>query len=450
MKKFLSLMLAVLMLLSMATVAFADGEKTITPATFDVKLNVVGNGIPSADYTFTFTAADTTPAGYETAVATNQIKSLTNIGVGDEHKVTFDMPAFAKPGNYLYKVTMSHPEIKGATDNYNELYVIMCVVNDTNGLKVTNITMYDPKGTKENKIDAFVTTYKTAQLTINKKVNDAALASAKDNKYEFSYTISGLNAGETYNYTVAGEVKTATASTEGKITDTAEIAHNESIIFTNLPVGATYSVSETEVYTDGSNGSFTGKWDMVEGTEVAPNNKTLSENGATHTMTNTFTYKNELRIEKKVTGDGGYMEETFPVKVTFTGDLLKEGDSYDVVVVTKQADGSQTTSDLTPFVVNEDKVYTFNIQNNQIVKIKELPQNVHYKVEETDSKGHTPKYTNEENTLTNADMDVVIENNNHITPATGVALDTLPYVLVLALAGAGLVLMIARKRRVED
>ena len=449
MKKFLAMMLAVLMLLSMATVAFADGEKAITPSTFDVKLSVVGSGIPSANYMFTFKAADTTPAGYETAVETNQLKILSSIGVGNEQKVTFDMPSFVKPGNYLYKVTMSHHEIRGATDNYNELYVIMCVVNDTNGLKVTNITMYDPNGTKENKIDAFVTTYKTARLTINKKVNDAALAAAKGNKYEFAYTIYNLNDSETYNYTVAGETETATASPEGVIRGTAKIADDESIIFTNLPVGATYTVTETETYNDG-NGTFVGHWDKEEGEEVVPTSKTLGENGATHTMTNTFTYKNELRIEKKVTGDGGYMEETFPVKVTFTGDLLEEGHSYNVVVVTKWADGAETTSDLIPFVVNEDKVYTFNIQNNQIVKIKDLPQNVHYKVEETDSKGHTPKYTNEENTLTNADMDVVIENNNRITPETGVSLDTLPYVLVLALAGAGLVLMIARKRRVQD
>ena len=41
-------------------------------------------------------------------------------------------------------------------------------------------------------------------------------------------------------------------------------------------------------------------------------------------------------------------------------------------------------------------------------------------------------------------------NDKGLTPETGVSLDTLPYVLVLALAGAGLVMMIARKRRVQD
>ena len=45
---------------------------------------------------------------------------------------------------------------------------------------------------------------------------------------------------------------------------------------------------------------------------------------------------------------------------------------------------------------------------------------------------------------------VAFKNDKNQTIETGVSLDTLPYVLVLALAGAGLVLMIARKRRVQD
>lgn len=52
--------------------------------------------------------------------------------------------------------------------------------------------------------------------------------------------------------------------------------------------------------------------------------------------------------------------------------------------------------------------------------------------------------------IDHATEDVLFTNDRTTEIPTGVSLDTLPYVLVLALAGAGLVLMIARKRRVED
>ena len=55
-----------------------------------------------------------------------------------------------------------------------------------------------------------------------------------------------------------------------------------------------------------------------------------------------------------------------------------------------------------------------------------------------------------EGSIDQATEKYVFTNENKQTIETGVSLDTLPYVLVLALAGAGLVLMIARKRRVQD
>lgn len=456
MKKFLAMMLAVLMLLSMATVAFADGEKTITPSTFDVKLSVVRSGIPSADYVFTFTAADTTPSGYETAVTTSQTQTLTNIGEGNTYKVTFDMPTFTKPGKYLYKVTMTDPGIKGASADKLVCNVIMNVTNADGGYAV-QVSMYPASVTNptdKDKTEGFVYTYKTAQLTITKAVNTEALEAAKANKYEFTYTISGLNAGETYDYTVVGEAKTATASTEGIINGAAEIADNESIIFTNLPVGANYSVSENENYKDG-NGFFTGKWDVVEGVEVVPTSKTLGENGATHTMTNTFTYNNTLNVKKLITGTGSYDDASnpFKVKVTITG--MAEGKSYTM---------KNGTTDVKEATVNDEGKLIFDdvaIRDGETLSIAGLPQNVSFTVEETNAQGYDATYVNTADptkketgsisgNITNADVTIEITNNKDVPIETGVALDTLPYVLVLALAGAGLVMMIARKRRVED
>jgi hypothetical protein len=49
-----------------------------------------------------------------------------------------------------------------------------------------------------------------------------------------------------------------------------------------------------------------------------------------------------------------------------------------------------------------------------------------------------------------ADVTVVINNDNTAEVDTGILLDSLPYVLILAVVGAALVLWFIRKRRVED
>ena len=111
------------------------------------------------------------------------------------------------------------------------------------------------------------------------------------------------------------------------------------------------------------------------------------------------------------------------------------------------------------------------MKHGESVTLKDIPYGAEYTVTETKRddyknvantlteklKGGTvdgTTDTKEENTRTgkidHTTEELVFTNTNQQEIPTGVSLDTLPYVLVLALAGAGLVLMIARKRRVQD
>ena len=252
------------------------------------------------------------------------------------------------------------------------------------------------------------------------------------------YHADKYNGTQTVTYTVD--------NLEGEFT----LKNGDWIEFTDLPVTAiltVYEVDDDPKHTDG-NGTYTSS--MLEADKVS---HTVTTKEATYTCINSFKYENDLAITKKVTGTGGNHNATFTVDVTFEGAGLDKMVNHSYTVESsKTRTGDNALPSFVPVKNNDDKyVYTFTVTDTETVTIKGLPQNVTYNVvERADSDSHTVTYTNQSGTLTNQNVAVEITNDKGIEIATGVSLDTLPYVLVLALAGAGLVLMIARKRRVQD
>ena len=169
-------------------------------------------------------------------------------------------------------------------------------------------------------------------------------------------------------------------------------------------------------------------------------------------MTNNFAYKGSLVISKTVTGN--------------YGDMVNDEFKFTITI-----DKTFESSDLGNKLLNKgENTYEATLKHGESVTLTEIPYGASYTVTETTKSGYAAKNTltekfkddaidgsadtKEESTRTgvinHTTEELVFTNTNSQNIETGVALDTLPYVLVLALAGAGLVLMIARKRRVED
>lgn len=164
---------------------------------------------------------------------------------------------------------------------------------------------------------------------------------------------------------------------------------------------------------------------------------------------NTFSAGN-LQISKTVTGNLGDKTKYFEFKVTLTGENGKAyAESYAVT-------GGSYNQNPTTIALGTET--TFLLKHGDTITISNLPYGVKYTVTETsvDDYMTTIKLNNEDATVvTNADVDSATEtaaftNEKTGDVDTGISLDSLPYVLMLAVAGAGLVLMIARKRRVQD
>lgn len=485
MKKFLAMMLAVLMLLSMATVAMAEDLGTpnqndkgwnmgyLRPgATFNLKLEYTNAAsAPGESFEFAITAKDGAPAitDYTSSVANTFGTGLANNGT-----ISVTLPEYTVPGTYVYEIQQNAPSADNAKKGVTYdtvvrtmyVYVENNVITGTDGEQTTDglkcqVAVYEGEEAEAKKCDTFHNVYTAGSLKITKKVESNTGDffdgnTAQNHEYKFKFTFGNLNSGSDSYYTYTKY--TAPATVGGAWTETTAyvssleggftLRDGEYIVFNNLPVTATYEVYEEDdspKHQDGT-GTYTSSMTSDSKTTGSIANANLNPEA---TCTNTFGYKNNLSITKKVTGTAGNHGATFTVKVTFGGKGLDVMAGKTYGVTSSKGTGKPAFS---PAKNAEGEYeYTFTVTDGETVTIEGLPQNVTYSVEEVNNNEHTPSYDNNKSgTLTNNNVSTTITNDKGIDIPTGVSLDTLPYVLVLALAGAGLVLMIARKRRVQD
>lgn len=271
-----------------------------------------------------------------------------------------------------------------------------------------------------------------------------------------------VNPEETFNFTVGeGEVTgTGVSDVEAPaigdfsiIFDQGQVASSTDLQLPEFDhVGVyTYEISETAGNTAGmrynteayklqvtvlndEDGGFKRVVTLVDGNDVK-----------TDTILNTFE-AGKLVVTKEITGNFSQSDDTFEVTVTLTPD---EGLTPDTKKVLKEGPIRVTGAvDETGSVVkNEDGTVTvtFTVTHNSTVTIANVPYDVSYKVTE-DAGNYTATITEDNGKIKNASQEVKIVNNLDQEVATGVNLDNLPYILVLALVGVGLISFTVRKR----
>lgn len=250
MKKFLALVMAMMMILAMGTVAFADKVSyTATTATefkeiiktYTSENNVVVN----ETLTFASTAAKTNPDGGDANLSVaDLIVSSLNPGT-----LTVTIPSLSKVGTYEWTIKENAGSTAGVTYSTDEVHVIVYVGydNDTNSLKILNTTSYIKKenGTKAK---TFENTFKSGEFTVEKKViGDMA---SKNDEFEITVTLTSDKKVGT-DVSLAGTTVTPSQWTEsnGKWTATSKLDYSQAggaKTFSNIPVGVTVTVSETE------------------------------------------------------------------------------------------------------------------------------------------------------------------------------------------------------------
>lgn len=161
-----------------------------------------------------------------------------------------------------------------------------------------------------------------------------------------------------------------------------------------------------------------------------------------------YTYSaGSLAVKKLVTGNLGDRDKEFNVTVTFTAPADKE-----VKSVISYTDGTAKTIETSAWKEengSKQAEVTIDLKHNETVTFTNIPYDVTYTVEETaeSAEGYTVSYSvNQNSTISKATDTVTVTNTKNSAVDTGIVLDSLPYVLLIAVAVVGVVIFTARKR----
>ena len=180
----------------------------------------------------------------------------------------------------------------------------------------------------------------------------------------------------------------------------------------------------------------------------------------TDTFVNTYSAGN-VEITKVVTGNLGDKTKYFDVTITLALDSSKD---YSGVSITANGsalswrDTDGTTTNPTTINVNNPTAI-FHIKDGETVVISNIPYGVTYTVTETDYSDYTETIgrpvdvdadkdgiTVAVNKIDSAKESVTVTNHKQGEVDTGINLDNMPYIVLLGIAAAGMILFLARKR----
>lgn len=167
-----------------------------------------------------------------------------------------------------------------------------------------------------------------------------------------------------------------------------------------------------------------------------------------------YTYSaGSLDVKKVVTGNLGDRDKEFNVTVTFTAPAGKE-----VKSVISYTDGTAKTIETSAWTEKDGSKQaevTIALKHDETVTFTNIPYDVTYTVTEADytSEGYDEEnivYSDDANKKIDSATDTVTITNNKGTGVdTGVVLDSLPYILLIAVAMVGVVAFTAKKRTTD-
>lgn len=254
MKKFLSMMLALVLVLSMSTIAFAaegkptwDGNYTATAeTTFNQIVKTYtseNNVVVNETLRFTSTAQTTNPDGGKANLTVNNLEvfSLT------PGTLAVTIPSLSMAGTYEWTIKETAGNTAGVAYSTAEVHVIVLVEydNTNHALKIANTTSYI-KQEDGKKAKTFDNTFKSGSFTVAKDV-EGNMANEKD-EFEITVTLTSTKPIGT-TVTLAGTTVAPSqwVNNGGSYTCTSTLNYSEiggAKTFSDIPDGVTVSVVE--------------------------------------------------------------------------------------------------------------------------------------------------------------------------------------------------------------
>lgn len=290
MKKFLALLMAALLLVTM-TAAYAEEGEGASVGTFK---KIYTGAVPVGDtLSFKVEFVEETLTG-STAAPSPALITLENHTVAKTTDKTNDVTyTYTKPavyGSYVYKITEVAPTDAGnVTYDTEPMYIVINYLKDK-GVDVLSASVCsDPASGKTDeatKKDDFTNEYAVGSFTVKKTVTGNASNTEDKFVVQVSFT-APVDLDDVDLYYISSNATEGTAPTRVATIDTLKantaatatitIGHEETITFTNIPVGVSVAVVETaqDGYSDlnnytatYANDSFDVTADTVQAAEI--------------------------------------------------------------------------------------------------------------------------------------------------------------------------------------
>ena len=178
MKKFLAILMAMMLVFSVCGVAMADSYVDMETITLKKVYKSIGSTAVSPEEIFSFskltcTKVEDAAKGVETSDAPiPTIKSVTynkgEAGSKDNEKViTIDLPKYTSVGVYTYTFTETDVKTAGVDYRKNAITLVVTVIEQNGKVRVAAVHTEDEGGEKS---DSFDNTYSAGTLKVKKQV----------------------------------------------------------------------------------------------------------------------------------------------------------------------------------------------------------------------------------------------------------------------------------------
>ncbi|MBR6212100.1 MAG: hypothetical protein IKQ64_03535 [Bacteroidales bacterium] len=274
MKKFLAIILAVVLMLSLSVVALADDEEfeDVSTITITKTFTDVNGGVSPAE-TFSFSDFETVEilendaAEFPETLPTIDDVSFDEGEATASKTATITLPEYDAVGIYVYSFTEEAGNTAGVTYNSDTFYLVVTVIEQDGKVRVAAVHCeggYEA-GTygEEPKTDEFENTYESGTLEVTKAVTGKL--GDKTKYFEVTVTFTPAD-GEVINSTItySGGQYAQDVTVENN-TATFQVKDSDTITFTNIPEGVTWEVEEADYSNDG----YDTTYDAATGTIAA-------------------------------------------------------------------------------------------------------------------------------------------------------------------------------------
>ncbi|MGM9628677.1 MAG: Spy0128 family protein [Faecousia sp.] len=301
MKKLISLALALVFVLSMATVAFATpveeeeapAETTYTDMstvtlTKEYKLTNAGTISPAETFTFTgLTCTSVTDAAAGVTIANAPVPTIGSVSyiageAGSEtakKDITINLPGYTSVGIYTYTFSEIDGGTAGVSYRSAPITLVVTVIEQNGKVRVAGVHTEDQGQTKSGE---FNNEYSAGSLSVKKVVTGILGDQKKEFTVKVTFTApTGDTVRNDITYMDGTTSMTIAAGDEGW-NDTKEVEitlkHNETVTFNNIPYGVTYTVTEENYTSDGYDAAAYSSTDTDTEVNTASETVTITNN----------------------------------------------------------------------------------------------------------------------------------------------------------------------------